>query len=162
MVTGPMTEDCSQDRCLGHKQAMTDASLSISSLLTIEGTWLAPSGYESYQKLARLDPPPTAVFAQNDQMAVGVLRAARDRGLKIPDELSVIGVDDIPLAAYFSPPLTTLRQDFARIGREATSLLIQTVELPDAPAHQLRITAELIIRRSTGPARAGGSKPLIM
>jgi DNA-binding LacI/PurR family transcriptional regulator len=118
--------------------------------LIIEGSWLAPSGYEAYQKLAQLDPAPTAVFAQNDPMAVGVLRAARDKGLMIPDQLSVIGVDDIPLAAYFAPPLTTLKQDFADIGREAARSLIRTIEQPDAPARQLRLPAELIIRRSTG------------
>ena len=151
MITGPMAEDCSQDRYLGYEQALQQVDLNSSSALIVEGTWLAPSGYEAYQKLSRLDPAPTAVFAQNDQMAVGVLRAARDRGLKIPDQLSVIGVDDIPLAAYFAPPLTTLRQDFDNIGREAARSLVRAVEQPDAPTHQLRLPAELIVRRSTGP-----------
>ncbi len=151
MVTGPMAEDCSQDRCLGYEQALLDVGLVLLPELIIEGSWLAPSGYEAYQKLAQLDPVPTAVFAQNDQMAVGVLRAARDKGLMIPDELSVIGVDDIPLAAYFAPPLTTLRQNFADIGREAARSLIQTIDQPGAPARQMRLPAELIIRRSTGP-----------
>ena len=151
MITGPMAEDCSQDRYLGYEQALQQADLNSSSELIVEGTWLAPSGYEAYQKLSRLDAVPTAVFAQNDQMAVGVLRAARDKGLKIPDQLSVIGVDDIPLAAYFAPPLTTLRQDFDNIGREAARSLVRAVEQPDAPTQQLRLPAELIIRRSTGP-----------
>jgi DNA-binding LacI/PurR family transcriptional regulator len=150
MITGPMAEDCSQDRCMGYEQALLDVGLVPLPELIIEGSWLAPSGYEAYQKLAQLDPAPTAVFAQNDQMAVGVLRAARDKGLMIPDQLSVIGVDDIPLAAYFAPPLTTLKQDFADIGREAARSLIRTIEQPDAPARQLRLPAELIIRRSTG------------
>ena len=160
MITGPMAEDCSQDRCLGYEQALQDADLVPLPELIVEGTWLAPSGYEAYQRLALLDPAPTAVFAQNDQMAVGVLRAARDRGLMIPDHLSVIGVDDIPLAAYFAPPLTTLRQDFANIGREAARSLIRTVEQPDAPARQLRLPAELIVRRSTGPTPTAGSATL--
>lgn len=151
MITGPMAEDCSQDRYLGYEQALQDERLTISSTLIAEGTWLAPSGYDAYQRLSHLDPAPTAVFVQNDQMAVGVLRAARDLGLEIPKQLSVIGVDDIPLAAYFAPPLTTLKQDFDNIGREAARSLIRAVEQPDAPTQQLRLPAELIIRRSTGP-----------
>jgi DNA-binding LacI/PurR family transcriptional regulator len=160
MITGPMAEDCSQDRYLGFEQALNEAGLSPSPALIVEGNWLAPSGYEAYQELARLDLSPTAVFAQNDQMAVGVLRAARDGGLTIPDQLSVIGVDDIPMAAYFAPPLTTLRQDFAIIGREAARSLIRTVEQPDAPARQIRIMAELIVRRSTGPTPVAGFESL--
>jgi DNA-binding LacI/PurR family transcriptional regulator len=151
MITGPMAEDCSQDRCLGYEQALGAAGIDPRPKLVVEGDWLAPSGYEAFQRLSRLDPTPTAIFAQNDQMAVGVLRAARDLGLTIPEQLSVIGVDDIPLAAYFAPPLTTLRQDFADIGREATRSLIRSVEEPDAAARQLRLPAELIVRRSTGP-----------
>ncbi|UCG23819.1 MAG: LacI family DNA-binding transcriptional regulator [Chloroflexota bacterium] len=156
MITGPMAEDCSQDRFLGFELALQEAGLDPSPELIVEGDWLAPSGYEAYEGLARLDSVPTAVFAQNDQMAVGVLRAARDRGLTIPDQLSVIGVDDIPLAAYFAPPLTTLRQDFAIIGQEATRSLILAIEQPDAPSRQLRLPAELIVRRSTGPVSTSG------
>jgi DNA-binding LacI/PurR family transcriptional regulator len=158
MITGPMAEDCSQDRCLGFEQALHAAGFDPPPELIVEGDWLAPSGYEAYARLARLVPVPTAVFAQNDQMAGGVLRAARDLGLTIPDQLSVIGVDDIPLAAYFAPPLTTLRQDFAIIGQEATKSLIRTVEQPDAPSRQLRLPAQLIVRRSTGPKPNTGPK----
>lgn len=150
MVTGPIAEDCSQDRCLGYEQALRAVGFDRLPELVVEGDWLAPSGYNAYQQLAQLDPAPTAVFAQNDQMAVGILRAARDKGLTLPDQLSVIGVDDIPLAAYFAPPLTTLRQNFSEIGRQATRSLIETIEEPDAPARQLRLPAELIVRRSTG------------
>ena len=151
-----MAEDCSQDRHLGYEQALDEAGLVPLPELVVEGNWLAPSGYKAYRQLAQLDPAPTAVFAQNDQMAVGVLRAARDLGLVVPDQLSVIGVDDIPLAAYFAPPLTTLKQDFANIGREAARSLIRTVEQPDAAPRQLRLPAELIGRRSTGPTPTSG------
>jgi DNA-binding LacI/PurR family transcriptional regulator len=82
-------------------------------------------------------------------MAVGVLRAARDAGLLVPDELSVIGIDDIPLAAYFAPPLTTVRQDFAAIGRQAARLLIRAVQEPQADHEHLLLPGEFILRRST-------------
>ncbi len=149
MVTGPPGEDCTQDRTDGFYQAMKDTGLAVESSLILEGDWLAPSGYEAFRHFFALADPPTAVFAQNDQMAVGVLRAARDAGLLVPDELSVIGIDDIPLAAYFAPPLTTVRQDFAAIGRRAARLLIRAVQEPQADHEHLLLCGEIIVRRST-------------
>lgn len=149
MVTGPPAEDCTQDRSLGFRLALQAAGLDPDAMPVVEGNWLAPSGYQAFGRFFDHADAPTAVFAQNDQMAVGVLRAARDAGLFPPDDLSVIGVDDIPLAAYFAPPLTTVRQDFALIGREAARLLIRAVEEPQAPREHLLLPGEMIIRRST-------------
>ncbi len=151
MVTGPMVEDCSQDRNVGFIDALRQSGLEADPQLIVEGDWSASSGYDALNQFLQSMQRPTAVFVQNDRMAVGVLRAARDRGLRIPEELSVIGVDDIPLASYFAPPLTTVRQDFALIGEEAARLLIRAVTEPDAPHQQMQIPAELIVRRSTGP-----------
>lgn len=151
-ITGPLAEDCSQDRREGFHQALQAANLAPDPALEIEGDWSAQSGYQALQQLAQQGPLPTAIFAQNDQMAAGVLRAARDLGLTLPDQLSVIGVDDIPMAAYFSPPLTTMRQDFEAIGHEAARLLLTAIEEPDAPQQQLLLSADLVLRRSTGPS----------
>ena len=82
-------------------------------------------------------------------MAAGILRAASDLGLAVPGQLAVIGVDDIPMAAYLEPPLTTVRQDFQQIGREAARLLIRALLEPDAPRRHLRLPAELVVRRSS-------------
>jgi DNA-binding LacI/PurR family transcriptional regulator len=160
LVTGPMAEDCSQDRCLGYEEAMQAGGLIPRPELVVEGNWLAPSGYQAYQILHDLADRPTAIFAQNDQMAVGILRAARDLGLVIPDELSVIGVDDIPQAAYFAPPLTTLRQDFSCIGQEAARLLVRLIGGNAPSTRHLKLPAELIIRRSTGPVPKTVSTPV--
>jgi DNA-binding LacI/PurR family transcriptional regulator len=149
-ITGPLAEDCSQDRREGFYQALQAANLTPDPTLEIEGNWSAHSGYQALQQLAQHGPLPTAIFAQNDQMAAGALRAARDLGLTIPEQLSIIGVDDIPMAAYFSPPLTTMRQDFQAIGHEAARLLLGAIEKPDAPQQQLLISANLVLRRSTG------------
>jgi DNA-binding LacI/PurR family transcriptional regulator len=148
MVTGPLAEDCSQDRSLGYAQALERARLMGDPLLIVEGDWSAASGYRAFSRFAegRL---PSAIFAQNDQMAVGILRAARDAGLSLPDDLSVIGVDDIPLAAFFAPPLTTVRQDFAAIGRRAAQLLIRAIEQPTAAREHLLLPGEMLVRRST-------------
>lgn len=149
MVTGPPAEDCTQDRMAGYHQALQASGLAAEPALILEGNWLAPSGYDAFRQFFALNEPPTAVFAQNDQMAVGVLRAARDAGLLLPDQLSVIGIDDIPLAAYFAPPLTTVRQDFAAIGRRAARLLIRAVHEPQKDHEHLLLSGEMIIRRST-------------
>lgn len=164
MVTGPPAEDCTQDRSRGYYEALAAAGIDPDPDLIVEGNWLPASGYEAFQHWFAAagpsysdngrplsgDEKPTALFAQNDQMALGVLRAAGDAGVVVPDELSVIGVDNIPLAAYFSPPLTTVHQDFARIGQLAARLLIRVVEAQaDEHEHHL-LSGEMIIRRSTG------------
>ncbi|MBK9056045.1 MAG: LacI family DNA-binding transcriptional regulator [Chloroflexi bacterium] len=149
MVTGPMAEDCAQDRAAGFEMTLRAADLEPDPALIIEGNWLAPSGYDALMQLAAAGDLPTAIFAQNDQMALGLLRAAREHGLALPEALSVIGVDDIPLVSYFDPPLTTIRQDFEAIGREATRLLIRAIEQPTAPHQHRLLAAELVKRRST-------------
>lgn len=154
-ITGPTTEKCTQMRTRGFVRALSTAVSAppSESKWLVEGDWSAESGYGAFAQLfgeGKVEEDvPTAVFAQNDQMAVGLLRAARDHGLELPHELSVIGIDDIPLAAYFAPPLTTMHQDFAAIGREAVKLLIEAVENPDAPQQHLQLPAQLIKRRST-------------
>jgi LacI family repressor for deo operon, udp, cdd, tsx, nupC, and nupG len=156
-ITGPLAEDCSQDRCRGFCDSLTGAGLEVRAEMFIEGTWQAQSGYEGLMAFAAAGEMPTAIFAQNDQMAVGVLRAAADLGLRAPEDLSVIGVDDIPLAAFFAPALTTVRQDFQRIGREAAGLLVQIIERSDADRRYLRLPGQLIVRNSTATAPAAGS-----
>jgi DNA-binding LacI/PurR family transcriptional regulator len=155
IVTGPLSEDCSQDRLAGYESALHAAGIPSPADWRVEGDWSARSGYAALVAMAGSGPLPGAIFAQNDLMAAGILRAATDLGLTIPDQLSVIGVDDIPMAAYLQPPLTTVRQDFLQIGREAARLLIHALEEPHAPRRHLRLSAELIVRHSTRPAHSG-------
>lgn len=158
MVSGPLVEDCSQDRTTGYQSALQTAGIGFDRALVIEGDWSATSGYDAFMQLVVSGRQPSAVFAQNDRMAVGIIRAARDRGLRVPEDLSVIGIDDMPLASYFDPPLTTLRQDLATIGREAADLLLCAVEksdtdAPTAARQHLRHGTELVVRRSTSVFR---------
>lgn len=154
-ITGPMQEDCAQDRSEGFARALEEAGLQASEMITLEGDWTAGSGEIAFWQIIQEGGKPTAVFAQNDQMAIGVLQAARRSNIIIPDQLSVIGVDDIPLAAYLSPPLTTLQQNFANIGGQAANLLIQAIEQPHPQPQQLRIPATLLIRQSTKTLEGG-------
>jgi LacI family repressor for deo operon, udp, cdd, tsx, nupC, and nupG len=157
MVTGPMEEDCSNDRTNGYAHALREAGLEVDNTLMIEGDWSATSGQDALFALAEEGRLPSAVFAQNDRMALGVLHAARDMGLRVPEQLAVIGVDDMPLASYFDPPLTTMKQDMPRIGQEATSLLLKQIENPKLTCHQLKLSAQLIVRQSTFRAAQGGA-----
>jgi LacI family repressor for deo operon, udp, cdd, tsx, nupC, and nupG len=159
MITGPLVEDCVQDRIAGYRAALHEARLAAKPAMILEGDWSASSAHKAAVKLMNLQQPPTAIFAQNDRMALGALRAARDRGLSVPGQLSVIGLDDMPLASYFDPPLTTMRQDMFAIGRTAAQLLIRAVEQPEAGHQQLRQPAELVVRQSTGrtSTKGGGS-----
>jgi DNA-binding LacI/PurR family transcriptional regulator len=117
------------------------------------GDWSPRSGYEAGQALARRRDV-SAVFVSNDQMALGVLRAMHEAGRRVPENVSVIGFDDIPEAAYFTPPLTTVRQDFAEVGRRCLSLLLDRIA-GTGPLSDLKITVppDLVVRQSaTTPA----------
>lgn len=149
MVTGPMEEDCSRDRSNGYLRALTQAGLPHDLGMIIEGDWSATSGQDALLSLAEQGRLPNAIFAQNDRMALGVLHSARDMGLQVPRQLAVIGVDDMPLASYFDPPLTTMHQDMPHIGQAATRMLLQVLDHAEAKCSQLKFPAQLIVRQST-------------
>jgi DNA-binding LacI/PurR family transcriptional regulator len=117
------------------------------------GDWSPRAGYELGRRLSA-DRAVTAVFVANDQMALGLLRATHEVGREVPAELSVVGFDDIPEAAYFLPPLTTVRQDFIEMGRRSLQLLLDTVETGRSAGRGSLVPPELIVRASTGPSRA--------
>ena len=148
-VTGPMAEDCSQDRAKGYRRALQEAGIAFDEQLIVEGDWSATSGQEALLSFVSQSHTPTAVFAQNDRMAMGVLRAARDAQLKVPEQLAVIGVDDMPLSSYFDPPLTTMRQDMPRIGQEATRLLLELIQDRNTAIQEVKLPAQLVVRQST-------------
>ncbi|HQX01622.1 MAG TPA: LacI family DNA-binding transcriptional regulator [Anaerolineales bacterium] len=149
LVTGPMEEDCSQDRTEGYRRALQEAGIAFDKTMVVEGDWSASSGQSALLSFVEQGRVPSAVFAQNDRMAMGVLRAARDINLKVPSQLAVIGVDDMPLSSYFDPPLTTMRQDMPRIGQEATRMLLDIIKKKSTAMRDLKLPAELVIRWST-------------
>lgn len=149
LVTGPMEEDCSRDRTQGYRRALQESGIAFDESMVIEGDWSATSGQDALLSFVGQGRVPTAVFAQNDRMAMGVLRAARDVNIKVPSQLAVIGVDDMPLSSYFDPPLTTMRQDMPRIGQEATRMLLDIIQKKDTVLRDLKLPAQLVVRRST-------------
>jgi DNA-binding LacI/PurR family transcriptional regulator len=144
-----MEEDCSLDRTEGYRRALQEAGIPFDDSKIIEGDWSATSGQDALLSFVEQGRVPTAVFAQNDRMAMGVLRAARDVNIKVPTQLAVIGVDDMPLSSYFDPPLTTMRQDMPRIGQEATRMLLDIIQKKNTDQRGVKLSAELVVRQST-------------
>jgi DNA-binding LacI/PurR family transcriptional regulator len=149
MVTGPMEEACSQDRAEGYSRALKEAGIELDETMIIEGDWSATSGQDALLSLIEHGRVLSAVFAQNDRMALGILRAARFVNLNVPSQLSVIGVDDMPLSSYFDPPLTTMRQDMPEIGKIATHLLLDIIQKKNISLQARKLPAQLIVRQST-------------
>ncbi|HEY4690550.1 MAG TPA: substrate-binding domain-containing protein, partial [Anaerolineae bacterium] len=116
--------------------------------LIVEGDFTEAGGYAAMQRLLCLHPD--AVFAASDMMAIGALRAIRETGLRVPDDIAVVGFDDIPIAARTDPPLTTVRQPIHRTGAVAAQTLIDLIEHPNTHIRRVVLPTELVIRVSCG------------
>ncbi|AUG81920.1 LacI family transcriptional regulator [Kitasatospora sp. MMS16-BH015] len=149
-LAGPANWLESQDREQGWRQTLQAAGAPVPAVE--RGDWSARSGYQAGLRIAE-QAAVTAVFCANDHMALGLLRALHEAGRPVPDDISVTGFDDIPEAAYFIPPLTTVRQDFPELGRRALELLVEQLENQPTPHTQLHLTPEIVLRRSVGPAK---------
>jgi DNA-binding LacI/PurR family transcriptional regulator len=143
-VSGPNTWLDSIGRVEGWQAALRDAGIEPPPL--IEGDWSPASGYEAGRLLARI-PDATAVFAANDHMALGIIRAMHELGRRLPETLSIVGFDDVPEAAYFTPALTTVRLDFTEIGRQALHLLREQIDSASSVGRRV-IQPALIVRDS--------------
>ncbi len=150
-ISGPTNFKESRQRQEGWRAGLEAAGAEAPAPLV--GDWSPRAGYELGRRLSP-DPSVTAVFVANDQMALGLLRAMHEAGRGVPDELSVVGFDDIPEAAYFLPPLTTVRQDFIEMGRRSLGLLLSTIETGRLTVSGSLVPPELIMRASTGPPPA--------
>jgi DNA-binding LacI/PurR family transcriptional regulator len=150
-ILGPSNEEASADRLAGYRQALAEADLTCEPDCVVRGNWSATSGYEAMRHLLAVPREFTAVFCQNDQMAIGAIRALREAGRRLPDDVSIIGFDDIPLASYFDPPLTTLRQPMRETGERAVQVLVETIQDPDRTPEQIVIPARLLERASCAP-----------
>ncbi|PZG02755.1 LacI family DNA-binding transcriptional regulator [Micromonospora deserti] len=147
-VSGPDEWIEARQRRQGWQECL--AAAGIEAPPPLEGDWSPDSGYQQGQILAMI-PDVTAVFAASDEMAFGVIRALRERGRSVPDDVSIVSVDDIALAAYCSPPLTTVRQDFYRSGAAAVAVLLRGA---DAGGGESVAAASLSVRASTAPPRS--------
>lgn len=119
----------------------------------VDGDWSAASGYRAGQLLARM-PEVTAVFAANDATALGLIHALHEHGRRVPHDVSIVGFDDVPEAAHYLPPLTTVRQDFDAVAGESLALLLERLEGVDAPTQARVVAPTLVVRESVAPGPA--------
>lgn len=151
LITGPFHLTPSADRIIGYKDALAEANLKCDDQLIIKGNFHPKSGYEAANMLLTLPNRPTAIFAVNDLMAMGVIRAAAEHGLKVPDDLAIVGFDDIELASYTIPPLTTISQPINEMGQIAVELLTERIDQPDLEPRRIIINGELVVRGTSTP-----------
>jgi LacI family transcriptional regulator len=156
-ITGSMDLGCAVDRLDGYRSALRTHHIPLAPELVYEGNFLQLDGYAGTQALLDLPVPPTAIFASNDVMAMGVMDAVRSRALRLPGDISVVGFDDIPQASLVRPSLTTVNQPLEKMGRVATQKLLDLLQRPDTEAERIELPTELIIRESCAPRTSSSS-----
>ncbi|WP_104529216.1 LacI family DNA-binding transcriptional regulator [Blastococcus saxobsidens] len=151
-VAGPADSQEARGRMAGWRSELESAGAPVPEVV-LRGDWTPSSGYLAGKALAariRGGEEVTAIFAANDQMALGLLAALHEGGIRVPEDVSVVGFDDLPEAPYFTPPLTTVRQDFAELGRRGVQLVLSRMRGEDQ--HPEPVAPALLVRSSTGPA----------
>jgi LacI family transcriptional regulator len=152
LIYGVALPKLGEDRLLPYQESLLAAGLPVDEKLIAECGPTIEDGYQAALHLLKLPSRPTALVAINDLLAIGALRAAEDLSLRVPKDLSLVGYDDIPIAKYLVPRLTTVSKDVVKIGREAVKLLLARIQEPHWSYQSIELPARLIIRESTGPA----------
>jgi LacI family transcriptional regulator len=141
-----------EERMIGFRAAHAAAGLLPAPELIRHSDWRIPSGEAAAEALLSLDDPPTAIFGFNDNVAIGALNVARRRGLRVPEDLSIVGFDDTFQATIVTPSLTTVRQPLAELGRMGVSLLLRLIDAQRLDALRIELATTLVVRDSTAPA----------
>jgi len=152
-IAGPSDVTPSAERVTGYRQALRETGILVDEALIVKGDFQYESGYQAARQLLSMEDPPTAIFACNDLMAIGTVSAAVRLGRQVPADLSVVGFDDVPLASFANPALTTIVQPKYEIGVVAATMLLERMQDPDRPPHRKMLDTELVVRQSTAPAR---------
>ncbi|MFL6012495.1 MAG: LacI family DNA-binding transcriptional regulator [Gaiellaceae bacterium] len=153
-ITGPRGWMATEDRRRGYHGALAAAGILPDPTLEVEADFEIRGGLEAARQLFELPEPPTAIFAFNDNLAIGTIQAARERDLRVPDDVSVVGFDDVEHATIVTPTLTTVRQPLAEMGRTAVSLLTRLLERQRFETLHVELATRLVVRESTGPPPA--------
>ncbi|MFI9006770.1 substrate-binding domain-containing protein [Actinosynnema sp. NPDC053489] len=151
VVGGPRDVGCSRARVAGYRFALGRAGLPVEPALVRHADFTREGGRREAEGLLRLPDRPTAIFAANDEQAVGVVEAARAAGLSVPDDLSVVGFDDLPAATRTTPPLTTVRQPLAAMGTRAGRMLADLIAGHRPAPNRVELPTTLVVRSSTAP-----------
>ena len=152
-ISGDNRLRSARERLAGYRDAVAQFGLDRDPDLVVDGDFLQKSGFDAAKRLLALKHRPTAIFAANDISALGASQALREKGLRIPEDISLIGFDDIAIAQQMHPPLTTIRQPLRQIGRSAMNTLLARIGGLDAPSNRITLPTELIVRQSTTAPR---------
>lgn len=155
LVYGVARSDLALDRLEPYRECLEGFGIAFDEHLVVQCGPTIEDGYRATFALMNCDPPPTAIVAINDLLAIGVMRALVDLGRSVPRDVSVVGFDDIPQARYLVPRLTTATKDASLLGQKAVQLLLKRIAVPDRPYECVVLPARLIVRESTGPAPRG-------
>ncbi|MBN7279047.1 substrate-binding domain-containing protein [Vibrio cholerae] len=147
-ITGPLIRHQAQMRYEGYKRALAEAGIAINPDWIVESDFECEGGYQAFEKLYQRGKLPSALFVSNDMMAMGVIQAANQRGLRVPDDLSLIGYDDVHIAKFMTPALTTIHQPKYRLGKAAVDTLLYRLENPDTTAQVVQLEPTLVVRNS--------------
>jgi DNA-binding LacI/PurR family transcriptional regulator len=150
-ICGPLWLRSSRDRLAGFRHTIEVAGLALPGDAAPEGDWGCESGYQAMQRLLRRTPHPTAVFAANDRLAIGAMLAIHQAGLRVPGDVSIVGLDDIEVAAYQTPRLTTIRQSFTDLATQGVRLLLALLSGEEPSRPQVVLEPVWVERDSTGP-----------
>lgn len=156
LLGGPSRHSTAIEREQGYRQALADAGIALKSELIHRGDFREGGGYEGMKALMALRRRPTAVFVANNLMTLGALRALHEAGIRIPEEVALVGFDDMPWATSLNPPLTAVSQPSQEIGSAAADLLLDRLAQPERAVRHLILRTRLVVRASCGAARAGG------
>jgi LacI family transcriptional regulator len=151
VITGPADLLSARARLDGYRAALEAAGISLEETLCRYGDFHVEGGYEQARELLRLEPPPTAIFAGSDLQALGVLKAAREAGLRVPEDLSLVGFDDLPLGRWSSPALTTVNQPLIEMAGLAVEIVLETDHEKESPVRRVELATRLVVRESTAP-----------
>lgn len=151
-VSGSLKEKNASDRLSQYRAELEGRGIAYDEGLVRNGDWSLERGYGAFRSLMGLSSPPTAIFFSNDQMAIGAIKAAHDLGIRIPEDVSITGYDDIQYASFLTPPLTTIRQDIAAVGDKAADLILDQVEGRGGQGHAV-LNPQLVVRESCAPPR---------
>ncbi len=151
MITGPLHLMTSRARLAGYREGLERAGIPVDPALICEGTYLLGDGIKQTFALLDLPNPPTAIFAGNDAQATGVYQALYQRGIHIPDQMSVIGFDDVMYTAQMAPPLTTIRQPLVEMGKMAVNMLLRLIDGQQLESNHVELSTSLVVRESCSP-----------
>ena len=171
LIGGEERNHDARERRRGYRAALRAARLPVDAALEATGDFTEPSGYAAAEALLHQSKRPDAIFAANDAMAVGALSALRDAGLRVPEDVALVGFDDIPIARYLTPPLTSVHVDMEALGRRATELVLDAIAVSSDKRHPSRrreevVPTTLVVRSSCGAGegrrvRGGTRRPRV-